>query len=403
MVGDMISEWPGDFVGIRTPKKIAYELNEEGVPGPTGNDWGFSTINGNYKRGTGILNNEMYVGKLVWNRQRFIKDPDTGKRQARLNPPEEWIIQEVPELRVIEQDLWDAVKARQEQVKRPRGDERNVSENHFRDRRRPRYLLSGLTKCGCCGGGFSMISATHAGCSTARNKGTCTSRTSIRRKVLETRVLNALRHHLMDPALFKIFCEEFTAETNRLRIDARTSITAAEEEIRRIDRDLDRLLDLILKGAAADKINAKMVEMEKRKKDLEAFLAESDEPPTLLHPEMAGFYRQKVEALHATLQGDTERDQLQAAEALRALISDIIVTPGKARGEMTIEVSGDLAGILSIAAHGPATPKKPGTPGSTGSQTQKSGPKAADLGLKLAIQQVEMVAGVGFEPTTFRL
>ena len=29
--------------------------------------------------------------RLVWNRQRFIKDPTTGKRQARLNPPEEWV------------------------------------------------------------------------------------------------------------------------------------------------------------------------------------------------------------------------------------------------------------------------------------------------------------------------
>jgi hypothetical protein len=31
--------------------------------------------------GTGLLNNELYVGTLVWNRQRFIKDPTTGKRQ----------------------------------------------------------------------------------------------------------------------------------------------------------------------------------------------------------------------------------------------------------------------------------------------------------------------------------
>ena len=45
-----------------------------------------STIYGNWQRGTGILNNELYVGRLVWNRQRFIKDPTTGKRQARMNP-----------------------------------------------------------------------------------------------------------------------------------------------------------------------------------------------------------------------------------------------------------------------------------------------------------------------------
>jgi hypothetical protein len=50
------------------------------------------------------------------------------------------------------------------------------AENHFRERRRPKYLFSGLTKCGCCGGGYAMISADLAGCSTARNNGTCNNR-----------------------------------------------------------------------------------------------------------------------------------------------------------------------------------------------------------------------------------
>jgi hypothetical protein len=56
-----------------------------------------------------------------------------------------------------------------------------------------------------------MISADLVGCSTARNKGTCDNRKNIRRDQLEARVLNALRHHLMDPALFKEFCESSPA------------------------------------------------------------------------------------------------------------------------------------------------------------------------------------------------
>ena len=52
-----------------------------------------------------ILNNEMYIGRLVWNRQRFVKDPDTGKRQARPNPVRDWITHEIPELRIITAEL----------------------------------------------------------------------------------------------------------------------------------------------------------------------------------------------------------------------------------------------------------------------------------------------------------
>ena len=94
-------------------RAIAWALNRDGIPGPFGNAWGPSTIHGNPKRGTGILNNELYIGRLVWNRQRFIKDPDTGKRVSRLNPESEWVIQDVPELRIVDDELWQRVKERQ--------------------------------------------------------------------------------------------------------------------------------------------------------------------------------------------------------------------------------------------------------------------------------------------------
>lgn len=32
------------------------------------------------QRGTSIIQNELYAGRLVWNKVRMIKDPDTGKR-----------------------------------------------------------------------------------------------------------------------------------------------------------------------------------------------------------------------------------------------------------------------------------------------------------------------------------
>lgn len=66
-------------------RSVAAELNAEGVAPPrsggTGSGcWGSSTIQGNSRRGTGILNNELYVGVRGWNRKFFVKDPDSGKR-----------------------------------------------------------------------------------------------------------------------------------------------------------------------------------------------------------------------------------------------------------------------------------------------------------------------------------
>jgi DNA invertase Pin-like site-specific DNA recombinase len=391
-----------------SPKRIATRLNQGQIPGPAGREWGFTTIYGNPKRGNGVLNNEMYVGRLVWNRQRFIKDPDTGKRVARLNPREEWIIHDVPELRIVAQDLWDAVKTRQEMVKHHAG---SGEENGIWERRRPRYLLSGLTRCGLCGGGFSMISATHVGCSTARNRGTCGNRTAIKRAALEERVLGALKGKLMDPRLFREFCEEFTREMNRLRMQGGASLEAARSEIKRIDRQLDTLLDLILKsgkGAAAQRINAEMVKLEAHKKDLEILLIDAAEPPLLLHPEMAIFYREHVAALHLALGNADGPDQAKASECLRSLVSKIVLTPEN--GRLAIDVHGDLAGILAIAHARDPQRAVCGIPSQAGPQSShpchvprhKGRPRGAADVAEIA-QQVKLVAGAGFEPATFRL
>ncbi|OWK25276.1 hypothetical protein AJ87_11805 [Rhizobium yanglingense] len=103
-----------------------------------------------------------------------------------------------------------------------------------------------------------------------------------------------MRTRLVDPAMFARFCDVFTQEMNRLRMEGRAGIAAAEAEITKIDRELDTLLNLILNGGAADAINAKMVLLEHRKKELALLLAEAEEPPPLLHPSMALQYRKRV-------------------------------------------------------------------------------------------------------------
>jgi hypothetical protein len=120
-----------DYAAGVSPKALAKRLNAERCAGPGGTLWNPSTIHGNPGRGTGILNNELYIGRLVWNRLRYIKDPDTGKRVSRPNAPSEWVTTAVPELRIIDDELWHQVKARQVEMRRwHRGAIQSVSTRH---------------------------------------------------------------------------------------------------------------------------------------------------------------------------------------------------------------------------------------------------------------------------------
>ena len=245
-----------------SPKAMAARLNKEGVPGPRGGAWSSSTIHGNPARGTGILNNELYIGRLVWNRLRYLKDPATGKRVSRANPATAWITTEVPDLRIVDDSLWARVKARQGAAALPRGENRGTALSKAN---RPRYLFSGMLTCGACGGGMSVISATHIGCSAARNKGTCENRRTIARAELERRVLGALSSRLMAPEIFAVFCEEFTAETNRIRRKAAAQVTDRANELARVAAAIDRLVQAIIDGTPARAVKERLEALEARR------------------------------------------------------------------------------------------------------------------------------------------
>ena len=332
-----------EYAAGRSSRTIALELNAARVVGPQGREWGPSTIHGNVQRRNGILNNELYVGRLVWNRQRFLKDPDTGKRIARFNPEADWVIQDVPELRIVDDVRWLAVRARQASLQMK---SRETAANPMVERRRPKYLFARLTRCGCCGGGYAMISKDLLGCATSRNKGTCENRVNIRRDALEASVLNGLRRHLMEPALFKEFCDEFTREVNRLRMEAGAALSSARAELPKLERQIRSIIEAIKDGLYQPSMKIEMERLGTRRLEIQSMLADADEPPPLLHPSLAEVYRTRIDALSTALGREDTREE--AAEIVRSLVSAIELTPEN--GELAITLRGDLAAMLSMAA-----------------------------------------------------
>jgi len=144
-----------EYAAGRSPLAIASTLNTEGVPGPGGRPWADSTIRGQVDRGTGLLNNALYGGRLEWNRGGYVKDPRTGKRVARPNPADKWEVVAVPELRIVDDELWNKVKARQREVRNEIG--RDAGGNALNRAHRRRFLLSGLLVCRDCGGAYTIV------------------------------------------------------------------------------------------------------------------------------------------------------------------------------------------------------------------------------------------------------
>ncbi len=353
------------FAAGSSPRVIAVALNKEGIAGPRGRPWGPSTIYGNWRRGTGILNNELYVGRLIWNRQRFVKDPRTGKRIAKPNPESEWITQDVPELRLVPDELWLEVKRQQQATRKLLVEDRNGIRSERA--RRPTYLLSGLLKCGDCGGGVSKISTHHYGCSNARNRGICENRLTIRRDVLEESVLVGLKKRLMHPDLVKEFIAEYHREFNRLGATQDDARRQAKRELESVGREIREIVDAIKSGIRGPTMAAELTALEQRKEVLERELESDPPPPVRVHPNLTEVYRERVENLRQALNGNDIRSD--AATVLRGLIDEIRLIP--VEGQLGVYLVGNLAAILDLCA--------------------KKNPGSIETGA-----QITLVAGAGF-------
>ena len=130
-----------------------------------------------------------------------------------------------------------------------------------------------------------------------------------------------------------------------------------------------------------DAVRDKLVELENSK---EKVLQSIQQEPTLLkvepHPNIGQLYRRRVE--HLTKLISDANTQQEAIDIIRSLIERIVITPGQKRGHPCVELVGGLAAILELAV----------------SEQQKTA-ITEDSG----VRRVLLVAGVGFEPTTFRL
>ena len=246
-----------DFSVGQSPWAIARKLNREGVTGPSGRPWQDTTIRGHAARGTGILRNELYIGRMIWNRQRFIKDPATGKRLSRMNPKTEWVIEEVPQLRIIDDALWQRVSARLSDIANS-STAIAIRDSKFWEKKRSKHFLSGLTYCGTCSNPLVNTGRDYLRCTRADKGGTCTNTRGIRRSLLEDTVLTALQQNLMHPDLVREFVSSFHSEINKERNNAEIERRQLERHLADITRQLDGLITAISEGLRAPGLQQKL-------------------------------------------------------------------------------------------------------------------------------------------------
>ena len=260
-----------EFAAGRSSIQIATSLNVDGVPGPRGGQWNASTIRGDPKKATGILNNPLYVGRLVWGRRQWRRNPDSATREHRyrLRDRAEWVEVAVPDLRIVDDAGWNAVQAQLEHRQRP-----DLTISLARQNRK-KHLLSGLTRCSSCGSNYTISGKDYYQCAGQKERGTCGNTVSVRKAPLETATLSVLQHGLLTDEHAQLFVEEFQRESERLTRQEGQRDDATADRLAIVNRDLDNLTANLLSGILSPTLQKLLGEREAEKARLEARLTTS--------------------------------------------------------------------------------------------------------------------------------
>lgn len=352
---DVIRRIFSDYVAGVRPRAIAHALNAEGVPPPRGTYWRASVINGNAKRRDGMLENEIYIGRIVWNRVRMVKDPETGRRVSRVNPEEEWQRADAPQLRIIDDETWTATRA-------IKGERATVIPQH---RRAPKHLLFGLLRCHACGSGLSLTSKNRRKgstllpyrrvvCTRAKEAGTCKATQSYDVGAIERAVLAGLRDKLSDRTSIDYHVTVYNKERQRLARTNRKSHSRLADQLAAKEGEVSRLIKLAATGVISEEDAAARIPPARAERDrLREAIAMADRGAEViaLHPKAIEAYLAAVDDLSAAMAAaDADQPPIaddQAAAALRHILEKIVVGPKPSReGMPALEIHGYLTALI---------------------------------------------------------
>lgn len=294
-----------EYLSGASPREIAAGLNRDRIPSPSGHAWGHSTVRGDRKRQLGILVNPIYAGRQIWNRSKWVKHPDTGRRVRKERPPSEWIITEHPELRTVSPDTFDAAQ-------------RRMQERGFTIKRKGRphkHVLSGILRCPSCGGAMVAVDRYAYACMAYRERGTCKSRLRVPRRAAEDALLAGVRAELLTDEAFQRFRQAVSSALKRAAPDesiARRKLAEAERVRRNI---LAALRAGIITPSVRAELTAAEADVEAAQRALDAAKAWT---PSAFLPRA----RERWESLVRDLGEQAHRQGVR--DALRALIGDSV-------------------------------------------------------------------------------
>ena len=358
-----------EFADGKSVFGIVQRLNQDGVRGRKNRTctWGPGEVHR-------ILRNEKYKGTRIWGRKGSKRNPLNGKVRHVEKPRSEWLVKEMPELRIVPQELWDKVHERLADVKRVwKGGKKRTGFQGATGNRvtlYPQELLSGAMVCGVCGAMIVKVtgkSGGYYGCHKAAKKG-CTNRAIVKKSLAERIILGEVSKLLSNPETLSFVFRKVEQTVAKEFSKSPGSAKQKEAEYKKQVQERDNLIGFIAKGHDSKGVAEALKECEGKIERLDAELVFLNKCHTrLFKAPPKEWVAERVSKIKEVLEQKVEKSAL----LLRKLLGRIVAEPAETENGFRYLKVKTAFRCLSLLENEPALKNPHGLPGgvSAGSTT----------------------------------
>lgn len=193
--------------------------------------------------------------------------------------------------------------------------------------------------------------------------------------MLEDIVLKGIEEKLAAPEVIAEYVREYHRITRELHSSVAHRRRDLEKQLGNVNSSINKAEDAILAEAPSRALRDRLAVLEAEHDRIGADIANIVPPTVEFHPNAGDAYSSKIRDLKATSAEADDDSRLAAHQAIQEIVEKIVIHPHGRYKPVEIEIDGQLAALLRISERA--------------AEPQKSG------GV--------LVAGIGFEPMTFRL
>lgn len=298
-----------------------------------------------------MLYRKRYYGIIEYGKTKKVRKSGSASKREKSNNVKSM---ERKDLRIVEPELWKKVQARLKKVREIYARENNGNLISRPDSgRESKYLLSGLARCGCCGGSITMLGGQkhkhyYYGCTYQHKRGStvCSNNKRIHMKELDDAVIASIEQNVLTPKIYDDVIERAIKLIKQHQKENPNLRSEIKKEIKKIENELSKFMSVIASGEIPESILSEINTREERLKLLRDEIQRHEQTldkDDLHYPRLKVEGRKRLDNFNELLHTNIPK----ARQVLRKLLRDsngefapIIISPAITGSSKTFEFKG---------------------------------------------------------------